>query len=111
MKFNITTAKTFQTDVIESEVPVLVFFGIGHNDNAKIAGKAIQSVDGLAKGRAKVFVLEMKPENLSLILQLRLGRMPTVLIFINGKEEFRFEGPLCIMSDTQYLTYLGITEL
>ncbi len=100
---NITTDGTFQKDVIESDVPVLVDFWAEWCGPCRMLGPVIENVGQKTEGRAKVYKLNVD-ENPQVAQQYGITAIPTVLLFRNGKLEQQIVG---VRPEVAYLEALN----
>ncbi|MFW5960238.1 MAG: thioredoxin [Chitinivibrionales bacterium] len=79
-----TTDQKFETDVLKSDVPVLVDFWAPWCGPCKMAGPLIDRVAEKMEGKAKVYKLNVdnNPETAS---KYGITGIPTVMVFKNGE--------------------------
>ncbi len=97
-----TTDKSFEEDVLKSDIPVLVDFWAPWCGPCRMAGPVIESVANKAAGKAKVYKINVD-ENPKTAGQYGISGIPTVLIFRNGKVESEMVG---VQSEAVYLKAL-----
>ena len=101
-KVTYVTTKNFKTEVLETNVPVLVDFTATWCAPCKELDPIIESLMLEMSGRAKVFKLDID-ESREIFTQYGLTGVPTVLFFNKGKEEDRIVSP---QSREVYVKYL-----
>lgn len=85
------TDANFETEVLKSEVPVLVDVWAEWCAPCRMLGPTIDAVADEYAGRVKVGKLDMD-DNQELALRYGVQAIPTMLIFQNGKELGRMVG-------------------
>lgn len=100
---NITTDSTFQQDVLNSDVPVLVDFWAEWCGPCRMLGPVMENVGQKTEGRAKVYKLNVD-ENPATAQQYGITAIPTVLVFKNGKLDQQIVG---VRPEVAYLSALG----
>jgi thioredoxin 1 len=78
-----TSDQTFQTDVLESDVPVLVDFWAPWCGPCRMVGPIIEKIGTQMEGKAKVYKLNVD-ENPSIASKYGITGIPTVIVFKNG---------------------------
>ena len=96
------TTENFQSEVLESNLPVLVDFTATWCAHCKTVDPIIESLLPQLSGTAKVFKLDID-ESPEIYSEFQLTGVPTVLFFNNGREEHRITGP---QSREVYVKYL-----
>ena len=96
------TTESFESEVLESDLPVLVDFTATWCAPCKTLDPIIDSLMPGLSGNAKVFKLDID-ESPEIFSKYQLTGVPTVLFFNNGKEEDRIIGP---QSREVYVKYL-----
>ena len=82
---------TFETEVMSSELPVVVDFWGPQCVPCLALMPGIESLAGRYEGRVKVAKVEA-PKNRRLCLNLKVLALPTFLFYKNGKEVKRLSG-------------------
>ncbi len=96
------TTENFQSEVLESNLPVLVDFTATWCAHCKTVDPIIESLLPQLSGNAKVFKLDID-ESPEIYSEFQLTGVPTVLFFNKGEEEDRIIGP---QSRQVYVKYL-----
>ena len=97
-----TSDKTFETDVLQSTVPVLVDFWAPWCAPCRIAGPIIDGVATKTEGKAKVYKLNVD-ENPETTRKYGVTGIPTIIVFKNGTMEKQFVG---VQQENVYLKAL-----
>ena len=79
-----TTTATFNEDVLNSDVPVLVDFWATWCGPCKMLAPVLEEVDKEANGKFQICKIDID-ENGELAQQFRIMSIPTIMIFKNGK--------------------------
>jgi thioredoxin 1 len=82
---------TFETEVVGSELPVMVDFWGPQCVPCLALMPRIESLAGTYEGRVKLTKVEA-PKNRRLCLNLKVLALPTFLFYKNGKEAERLSG-------------------
>ena len=99
-----TTDTTFKQDVLDSTVPVLVDFWAPWCGPCRIAGPIIDKVSIKARGKAKVYKMNVD-DNPKTSSQYGITGIPTVIVFKNGKIDKTLVG---VQQEVVYLNALGV---
>jgi thioredoxin 1 len=83
--------ETFETEVVNSELPVVVDFWGPQCVPCLALMPSVESLAGAYAGRVKVAKVEA-PKNKRLCLSLKVLALPTFLFYKNGKEVRRLSG-------------------
>jgi thioredoxin 1 len=86
-----TNAVSFQKDVLDSSLPVLVDFTATWCGPCKQLDPIIQQLANDWNGKMQVFKLDVD-ENPDLTMQFQVMGVPTVMLFLKGKPVERFSG-------------------
>ena len=86
-----TNETTFQMDVLNSSLPVLVDFTATWCGPCKQLEPIIQQLACDWNGKMQVFKLDVD-ENPDLTMQFQVMGVPTVMLFLDGKPVERFSG-------------------
>ena len=86
-----TSDATFKTDVLDSDVPVLVDFWAPWCAPCQFVGPIMEKIDEKAEGKVKVFKLNVD-ENPKTAGEYGISAIPTVIIFKNGSIYKQFVG-------------------
>ena len=86
-----TSDATFETDVLKSDVPVLVDFWAPWCGPCRMVGPIIDRISEKTEGKAKVCKLNVD-ENPTIAGKYGITGIPTVMIFNNGQVERQFVG-------------------
>ncbi len=100
----VTSDANFQTDVLESPVPVLVDFWAPWCGPCKMVGPIIEKVGEKAEEKVKVLKLNVD-ENPIIAGKYKITAIPTVILFKNGNDEKQFVG---VQPESVYLDTVGI---
>lgn len=79
-----TTTATFNEDVLNSDIPVLVDFWATWCGPCKMLAPVLEEVDKEANGKFQICKIDID-ENGELAQQFRIMSIPTVMVFKNGK--------------------------
>ncbi|MBD3393385.1 MAG: thioredoxin [Chitinivibrionales bacterium] len=101
---NATSDKTFQADVLESDVPVLVDLWAPWCGPCQMVGPVIEKLAQKAGDKARVFKLNVD-ENRETAAQYGITAIPTVMIFDNGEVRRKLVG---VQPESIYAKELGI---
>lgn len=85
------TEGNFQSDVLDSSVPVLVDFWAEWCMPCKRLGPIVAEVADAFEGRVKVGKVDIE-ENRDLSMKLQVQAIPTIIVFKNGEVVERFTG-------------------
>jgi len=97
-----TTAATFQKDVLDSDIPVLVDFWAAWCGPCRMVGPIIENVSNKVEGKAKVFKLNVD-EHPSIASSYGITGIPTVIVFKDGKVAKQMVG---VQTEQTYLDSL-----
>ena len=86
-----TNAVSFQKDVLDSSLPVLVDFTATWCGPCKQLEPIIQQLACDWDGKVQVYKLDVD-ENPDLTMQFQVMGVPTVMLFVHGKPVERFSG-------------------
>ena len=86
------TAADFETEVLQSEVPVLVDFYASWCGPCRVVGPEVDAVSAQMEGKAKVFKLDVDADP---DIESRYGvrSIPTLIFFKNGEVVDQLVGP------------------
>jgi len=86
------TAQNFQSEVIESDKPALVYFysPVGCAP-CKILSPVVEKLDDELKGRVRVGRLNIYP-NMAITLKYTVMTAPVLLLFLKGEPVLRLQG-------------------
>lgn len=93
---------TFKTDVLDSELPVLVDFWAEWCGPCKMLGPVMEEISREVEGKAKVFKLNVDDNN-DTAAEYGIRSIPTVILFRDGKAKQQFIG---VRSKATYLDAL-----
>ena len=101
---NYTTDATFEKDVLQSDVPVLVDFWAPWCGPCQMLGPIIEGLGQKMEGKAKVLKLNVD-ENPETARKFGIRSIPTVMVFKNGKPEHQLVG---LRPEGEYRLALGV---
>jgi thioredoxin 1 len=85
------TTSAFQSDVLQSEVPVLVDFWAAWCGPCRMIGPHVDAISEEFSGKAKVFKVDVDAEG-DLAEQYRVHSIPSLIFFKGGQEVERLVG-------------------
>ena len=88
---NILNAENFETEVLNSELPVLVDFYADWCNPCKMMAPVVEALAEELKERCKVGKLDVQ-ENLLIAQKYRVANIPNFILFLNGKPAANFVG-------------------
>jgi thioredoxin 1 len=83
--------KTFEAEVLDSTNPVLVVFLVGWSQPCHVMKRVLESFSDEDLSNVKIFQSEAD-ESLELSLSYNIQSIPTLLLFVKGREEARIIG-------------------
>jgi thioredoxin 1 len=86
-----TSAQTFQSDVLESPIPVVVHFWAVWSGPSRTVGVYLDGVAAEFEGRAKIFKIDVDREQ-EITTQYGVRSVPTVILFKGGAAVDRLVG-------------------
>jgi thioredoxin 1 len=101
-----TTDAKFESDVLKSELPVMVDFWAPWCGPSRIAGPIIDNVGEKASGKVNVYKLNID-NNPKTASRYAVAGIPVVIIFRNGNVEKSIVG---VRQEHIYLSALGIEQ-
>lgn len=85
------TSSAFETEVLKSDVPVLIDFWATWCNPCKQIGPSIEQLAGEYAGKAKVYKVDVDSEG-ELASRYNVMSIPALLVFKGGKEVDRMVG-------------------
>jgi len=99
-----TSDTSFQTDVLDSDIPVLVDFWAPWCGPCQMMGPILDSLSQKAEEKAKIIKLNVD-ENPEIARKYAINSIPTVIVFQNGEIINQFVG---VQSESIYEKALGL---
>ena len=99
-----TSDKSFQKDVLDAPLPVLVDFWAPWCGPCRSLSPIIDRLHELTEGQALVYKLNVD-ENPAIASEFGIRSVPTILVFTSGAETARLTG---IQHPEKYLQALGL---
>ncbi len=99
-----TGDSTFETDVLKSDVPVLVDFWAPWCGPCRLVAPVIDKIGEVIDGKAKVYKLNID-ENPATAAKYGITGIPTVIVFKNGKIDTQLLG---VQQEQVYLNALDV---
>ena len=87
------TKQNFETEVLQSEIPVLVDFYADWCGPCKMMGPVVEKLAEEMEGTLKVGKLNVDDEQ-ELAMQYRVVSIPTFLVFVGGEVKATFMGAM-----------------
>lgn len=84
MPLQVVTEQTFETEVLRSELPVLVEFGAEWCGPCKVTAPELEALSGELSGKAKIVTIDIDRSPM-LAQALRVQSVPTFFVFVQGK--------------------------
>lgn len=97
-----TTDATFEADVLQSDVPVLVDFWAPWCGPCRMVGPIIETVGKKLEGKAKVYKLNVD-DNPTTASKYGITGIPTVIVYKNGEVSKQLVG---VQQESVYLNAL-----
>lgn len=85
------TSENFETEVLKSEVPVLVDFYADWCGPCKMMGPVVEELAGEYEGRAKIGKLNVDNSD-DIAAKYRVMTIPTIMVIKNGEVTDKFVG-------------------
>jgi thioredoxin 1 len=101
---NATSDKTFQADVLQSDIPVLVDFWAPWCGPCRMVGPIIEKIAEKAGSSVRIFKLNVD-DNREIAAQYGITAIPTVIIFEHGEVKKQLVG---VQPQSVYEEELGI---
>jgi len=101
---NQTTDSTFEQDVLNSDIPVLVDFWAPWCGPCRMVGPIIDKIAEKSEGKVKVFKLNVD-ENPRTAGKYGITGIPTVMVFKNGQVDKHMVG---VQPEQTYLDAVGV---
>ena len=101
---NQTTDSTFEQDVLNSDVPVLVDFWAPWCGPCRMVGPIIDKIGEKSEGKIKVFKLNVD-ENPQTAGKYGIAGIPTVMVFKNGQVDKHMVG---VQPEQTYFDAVGV---
>ncbi len=92
MEYKFTT-ENFETEVLQSDIPVLVDFYADWCGPCKMMAPVVEKLAEELEGRVRVGKLNVD-ESMQIAQQYRVSSIPTFIIFKNGKPEASYLGAM-----------------
>lgn len=99
-----TTDSTFEADVLQSDVPVLVDFWAPWCGPCRMVAPVIDKIGEEVNGKAKIYKLNID-ENPATAAKYGITGIPTVIVFKNGKVDTQLLG---VQQEQVYLHALDV---
>lgn len=90
-KMPVVTEETFQREVLESEVPVLLDFGATWCGPCKALTPILEKLAAELGPKAKVLAIDAD-DSAAIATQYKVRAVPTIISFVGGKEHKRHTG-------------------
>jgi len=103
----------FEREVVRSSLPVLIHFWAAWCRQSLDMGPIVEDLAKKFRGRARVARLEMRPDTMRLFGQYDVSRVPTTVVFHQGRPQDRILGAMTggTKTDAVQTSCVGLTSI